>query len=656
MKTEIRLSEESAYSIWLKYIFDCVSIPIKFIFHVIGLFGGLVLGGLLKLWNKIYEKLYDNKAYLTKVFLKIIGLVEAVILIIFLIRYFWNNDFNEGLLWWMLWIACGTAGFMAALKLYHELFGRQSILEGYILLTDQYICYKLASIIKIFGPPRIGKDTTGISITSILVRFFRFMIKKTMSYIRKICYIFDYTLVDNVADLYQKYFYHPSKNKRREAFIYLAGKPMFHCFLKERYLKEINYHELLEEYKESLDNKVDFKAKYMYDSGISKLHFLNLLNEYMFLYVRLYVLKSFVMINQPYVEDPETGLMAKENSVFYMALASRKNETRTIEYPDGSKRVIEYQEKVEFPLLDWTIWYDTENDTWLPNRDGTVEELINTYKLRDFKAFYGHFFRHFHIIQICHDSQRMNKKLRELDACYINILNREEILGAKKRNAILLFLQKITDYFASRGERKEEEKEANYYNHAQRKYDFYNRLYRATMKEKYLLKMEEIERKKAKPAGFITEAFKSMNKRLLEKIDQNKRKHGIIRITATISDQPVATNLQETTLKQLLNRDKPLFHESFKVDLYFRMTDSMGRYNDRYMEYIAEARAVESILDYYHVLHWSKRMEITRDIIVRMGYPAGKNFMKVNKDELIEIRYVPIEKDKEKGEKKNEKK
>ncbi len=623
---------------------ECALIPIKLIFHLIGLIAGLIFGSLLKLWNKLYDKLYDNKAHLTKVFLKIVGLIEAVILVIFLIKYFWNNECITSLLWWMLWIAAGTAVLLILFKLYHELFGRQSILEGYVLLTDQYVCYKLASIIKIFGPPRVGKDTTGISITSILVRFFRFMIKKTMSYIRKICYIFDFNLVETVAYLYRRHFYQPSKIKRQEAFIYLAGMPRFHCFLKERYLKEINYHELLEEYKESIDNKVDFKSKYMYDSGISKLHFLNLLNEYMFLYVRLYVLKNFVMINQPYLEDPETGLMAKENSVYFMALASKEDELRTEIQSDGSKKTIIYKEKVEFPLLDWTIWYDTENDTWLPNRDNTVEELISTYRLRDFKAFYGHFFRHFHIIQICHDSQRMNKKLRELDACYINILNREEILGAKKRNAILFFLQKITDYFASKGELKEEERTENFYSKIQKKYDFYNRLYRATMKDKYFEKMEEIKRRKVKEVGIITEAFKRWNERLLEKIDQNKRKHGIIRITATISDQPVATNLQETTLKKLLDRDKPLYHESFKVDLYFRMTDSMGRYNDRYMESIAEARAVESILDFYHVLNWDKRMEITRNIIVRMGYPAGQNFMKVNKEELIKLRYVPVEK------------
>lgn len=60
------------------------------------------------------------------------------------------------------------------------------------------------------------------------------------------------------------------------------------------------------------------------------------------------------------------------------------------------------------------------------------------------------------------------------------------------------------------------------------------------------------------------------------------------------------------------------------------------------MESIAEARDVESVLDFYHVINWDKRMQITRDTIVRMGYPAGQNFMKVDKEELFEARYIPI--------------
>lgn len=642
MKTEIRLSTESPYKIWAEYYLNCLWKVCRLIYHVIGLLVGLILGNILTLWNKLYSTLYEHRKHLSKVVLKIFALVEGVILIIFLVQYFYNQKFVQSLIIWMIGLGSGTGGMFFLLWLYHKLFGKRSILDGLVLMTDQYICYKLASIIKIFGPPRIGKDTTGISITSILVRFFAYQTRKIMAYIRRICYIFDFNQVENVAWIYQKQFYQPSRNKRREAFIALAGLPRYKCFLKERYLKEIKYQELLEEYKESLKNKVDFKSKYMFDDGISKMHFLDLLNEYFFLWVRVYVVKNFVAINQPYVEDPKTGLMAKENSVYFMALASKQKEKRTKLLEDGTKVTIEYQEKIEFPLLDWTIWYDTEDDTWMPNRDKLVQNMIDEYRLRDFKAFYGHFFKHFHIIQICHDSQRMNKKLRELDACYINILNREEIPGAVKRNAILSFLQRITEFFASRGEMREEERREDFYSSSQRKYDFYGRLYQSTMKEKYLLKMEAIQKKQLEPPGAITEAFKKLNKVLLEKIKQNSNQYGIIRITATISDQPVATNLQETTLKRLLDRNNPLYHESFKIDLYFRMTDSMGRYNDRYMESIAEARAVESCLDFYHVINWDKRMQIMRDTIVRMGYPAGRNFMKVDKEELFEDRYVPI--------------
>ena len=263
MKTEIRLSNESPYKIWAEYYLNCLWKICKIIYHVIGLLVGLILGNILTFWNKLYSILYENRKHLSKVVLKILALVEAVILIIFLVQYFYNQKLVQSLIIWMIGLGSGTGGMFFILWLYHKLFGKRSILDGLVLMTDQYVCYKLASIIKIFGPPRVGKDTTGISITSILVRFFTFQTKRIMAYIRRICYIFDFDKVETVAYLYRRHFYQPSRNKRREAFIKLAEMPRYQCFLKERYLREIKYQEFLEEYKESLKNKVDFKSKFM---------------------------------------------------------------------------------------------------------------------------------------------------------------------------------------------------------------------------------------------------------------------------------------------------------------------------------------------------------------------------------------------------------
>lgn len=643
MKTEIRLSNESAFKIKLLHVLELVSKPPRLIFHVVALILWFIVQRLLNVWNKGYEILYQNRKHLSKVFLKLVALVEVVVLVIFLVQYFYNHVFIKSLILWMIGIVGGSTGVFLILYLYHLFIGRDGLIQLYILQTDYYVCHHLASIIKIFGPPRVGKDTTGISITSILVRFFNLCIRMLMHKIKKICYIFDFNLVDNVCKIHYTYFLSSSRNIRRDNFINICSRDRFKCFLKDRYLRELDYIEFLQEYIDSLKNRVDFKAKYMFNDGISNLHFLDLLNEYMFLYVRLYVIKNFVIINQPYIENPETGLMGKELSIFYLALASKPNVKKTVQLPDGQQCTIEYKEKIEFPLLDWTIWYETELDTWLPNRDDAVEQLLNDYRIRDFKAFYGHFFKSFKMIQICHNAGRMNIKLRELDACYIHILDRVEIPGASKRNAILSIIQKVIDKLATRGADKLDNINNSSLNRQQQKINYYERLYRSTMNDKYLVKLEQLESKSLKQSSRLQDFFSKLNKCLMEKIEQNRRKYGVIKVTAIISDQPDTPNVQRVTLKDLNNRNKPLYHESFLVDLYFRMTDSMGRYNDRFMEGLAEEQAVQSVLDFYHVINWDKRMQITRDILVRMGYPAGRNFMKVSEEEFFNIRYVPIE-------------
>ena len=82
--------------------------------------------------------------------------------------------------------------------------------------------------------------------------------------------------------LYYKLFIKSSRKERQKGFIRLAASNTFKAFLSDRYLVEINYQELIKEYFESLNNKVDYKCKYMYDDGICKLHFLDLICEYMF--------------------------------------------------------------------------------------------------------------------------------------------------------------------------------------------------------------------------------------------------------------------------------------------------------------------------------------------------------------------------------------
>lgn len=646
MKSDIRLSEESGTLLIIKHcLIEIVSFIYLLLKPLIWILKKLGTEAFY-IWNVIYEIIYSKRKYLSKVFLKILALVEAVILVIFLIQYFYNHMFVKSLLLWMGGIAGGFVGIYIILILYYLLIGRDILYHQYALLTEKYTELGLPQNVKFCGPRRVGKDTTSISFTSIIVRMFKRKIREALRRIRKICYIFDFEKVHLCLsnDSYAKYFYQPSKKKREDAFIAICSMPRWHAFLTDRAIKNIDYRMLIEEYKESLSNKVDFKSKYMFNDGVEKEHFLGLLNEYMFLYVRLYIVKNFVISNQPILEDPETGLMSKVYSVYYEAIANKKDVLKLELMPDGSKANVVYEEMTTAPLLDWTVLNRTEDDTWFNNLDGEVKTMIEDHKLRDSKAFLFHRYKMLYCFQQCHDAQRTNKQMRELDAFYFTVIQRLEIPGASKRNAVLSFIQKRIDSYVETKQLKYDMSTSEVIYKNQKQLDYLNRLYRATMNDKYLTRIYNILEKERRPQGRLVLKLAELNKYLVEKIAWNAREYGLIRITATISDQPVATNIKETTIRELVNRERPLFHESYKVDFYFKMKDSMGRYNSNYMADVFENRALKSRLDIMHVLNWDKRMELNRDIMLQMGFPAGHKLYGITADEVFNFRFVPQQK------------
>lgn len=660
MIENIPQAPESIVKIKLLHTIEKLLTPILIIWNKIVLYLVVViLSKLLSIWNHIYVYLYENRKYLSKVFLKILALVEGVILVIFCVRFFYFKEYEATLIWWIVGLAAGAAAIFLVLYLYYIFIGRANIMQQYILDTDKYVEECMPPIIKIYGPPRVGKDTTAISMTSILCRRNRRLIPKLMARIRKICYLFDFRLVNNVCNLEATKFFSSSKETRQNNFIELAKRDVFKAFLKERFLAQIDYQEFVQDYENSIDNKVDYVSPYLYNDGISKHHLLDYLKDYMFLYVRLYILKQFSLVNQPYIEDPETGLMGKRYSVYYEASASASNVVLTeaelkkygitdvsrlkdvvINYDKSGKPKFEFKEKIMAPIIDWTVINLTEYDTWVRNTDEEVKALIKTYNLRDSKAFYGHYYNYLNYIQVCHEASRTNAQLRGLDAFYINVLQRVEFFGASKRNAILSQLQKVTDYFAAKGSVKLDDANNSIIYSSQKKMDYYQRLYEASGDTKYLDRIAKLQDGELKTSSKFTDLMSKWNQALMSKIERNSREHGIIRITATISDQANAPNLKTITMKELVKRDTPLFHEAYKVDFYFRMKDSMGRYNHQYMSPVLENRAAKSVIDFGNVMAWEKRMELTKQAMLEMGFPAGKRLYDITPTEDFTYRFV----------------
>lgn len=641
----IPLSNESVLKIKLLNFLSGFLKSVRMMLKPLWMFLYLICKGLQGLWNQVFSIIFERRKYLLSVIIKLMIFTNLVLGVIYLIQYYGFNQAIQELINSILGVTLIPLGIILVFYIYYKLHGKNTLLEKNVMLTEKYVEELLPPIIKIYGPPRIGKDTTGISFTSILVRRNKRIIPLAMKKIRKICYIFDFQMVNKACNTYFRYFLSSSKSIRKMNFIRLCKQSHIQAFLKERYLTKINYQELILEYRYYLKDKVHFQSEFMYNDGISKKHFLELLNEYMFLYVRLYIMKKFTLINQPYIEDPATGLMGKKYSAYYEAVATPPAKTFEFVEANGvTKKKVLAREKVECPITDWTILNQTEKDSWTNNLDTKAAKFIKEHHTREWKAYYGHSYDMVYSIDICHDAERQIKVLRELDAFYINVLQRQEYLGASKRVAILKVFQKITNYFAEKGNLRLDDANNSIIYKRQEKIEYYKRLYKASGNDKYLALIEDIQNKELKKSSKFYDKMAKWNKGLLEHIEQLQRKYGVIRITATISDQPTAPNLKEATMKQLLNREAPLYHEAYRVDFYFKMTDSMGRYNHKYMSDVLESRAKQSTTTFYDVEDWEPSMMLNKKSMLHMAYPAGLDLYDITEKEVYDRWYEPVNK------------
>ena len=610
-----------------------------------------IIGKLFDIWHNFYEFMYCKRKKILHGWLIGVGFYWITLSIILCVQTLMFNKFSWIILLFMLGVAGGSLGLLMILVIYHLIIGQDIVLLQQVILTENYVENGLPQNVKTLGPRRIGKDTATTAFTTLIIKIFKRQILKTMKKIIKICYIFDFEKVNKACHMYAKNFYHPAETRRRDGFIEICKNEKIKAFLTDKALKKIQYEEFIDEYIKSLADKVKFKSKYMFNDGVKKMHYLGLLNEYMFLYVRLYIVKNFVFSNQPYVEDPTTGLMAKIYSVYYEAIASKPDVPKKELQPDGSKKTVIYQEKIEAPILEWSILVKTEDDTWLSNMDNEAKKQIKEYMLRDTKAFLFHRYKKMYCFSVCQNAERTNKQYRELDSFYMTIIQRAEIPGARKRNAVLSLFQRIIDSHLDKKQVKFDltNQEAAYKKN--QKIDYYKKLYRATMKEKYLEKIDKLCKKERKPKGKLFYKLSALNARLIEKIEWNSREYGLIRITATISDQPAASNVKEINLRDLASRKKPLYHEAYKVDFYFRMKDTMGRYNTHFMSNVFENRALQSEIDIMDVPNWDTTMELSREAMLHMGYPAGYRLYGITDEEIFNSRFK-VKENKEKGEKK----
>lgn len=524
--------------------------------------------------------------------------------------------------------------------IYHFFIGERQLHEAACYATIEYVTKIMPKILKIFGRTGAGKDTLMAALMSLLSRDFKIRTIQDMELIKAICYIFDFEKLDlDLKDNY-KSFLTSSKGKMRKAFLGTEDNPgmarIRNLYIKDYYLKKkisaislINDLELFEE------NPITHDTKYAAGVGVSRKHFVQLvMYEYIEWWIRENIEVNYIMCNQPFIEDPDTGLMAKQFSFNFLRTRSISTKKKN---PNTGKQE-EVKENIFWPWKNRLVVGETECGSWYINLDDSLVAEMMSSGQRDFKAYQRHFMLDFYWFQVDQASDRTAKLFRELEHAYVAVLDRQEIEGGRVENIIPSIKLAYYKWRINRYEMKAYKYENKRYN-AQTKINDYQELFWASSKDKYHYKFKKMKNKyRSKAMVDKYHEFKEKVSLLEREIETNK-KNGYIIETLCISKSGLEpTDYTPESIHNIVGAEASKRKTTFVTQLTFKTSDC-ERYDTRYMRNLAEKRASNSKIEYAEVPTWPTNLKMTDHEIEFMAYNAAKAMFGISDKKYESIRY-----------------
>lgn len=401
-------------------------------------------------------------------------------------------------------------------------------------------------------------------------------------------------------------------------------------FIKMRFRKDISYKKLLNYYLLQLEQPKKFITKYSFYDGINYHAFYDLLLEYILKYIRVYIEANFIMSNQPVIESLEYNLMAKKFSMNFLQIKEQS-------YQKSGKK---YNSKMLFPWKNQMIILETEAGSWYFNRDKENSKVIYETGVRDFKAYNRHFIEDLYWFMVDQDALRVDKLLRELDHSYIQVLEKNVIDGGIKKVTFYNFLLKRVKNKINKKERKILKRE-NKITNFNKRLNIYEKLNNVKKVNKYKKRLNKT--KKINLSDKLDKLY--LKAKRYKEIIANAKNEGYITLLINVSDQSSPVNLIQSTVYEIMKRNKVMYHESYQITLTFKIKDIHGRYDTHYMKAVAEEIALKSKLDFINVPRWNPNLKINKNDALYMGYPASFNMFNITKKEYEESRFDIEEKE-----------
>lgn len=474
--------------------------------------------------------------------------------------------------------------YLGFMWLFHKLVGKFWILKYRKYQTRIFQRDVMKKNMKCVGERGSGKDVTEAGMASNFITNSKETIAYLMYDLEVVLYQFDLERIRKYIKENITIFNTASTVEKKE--IFLATIKLNNLFLKKKY--ENNYEEILNDYEKTKKCLRTSNSQYIISDSVNFAHVIDKLYDYMYYAWRLEI-DIWLIVNQPFIQSYNFKTKEIKMAVIYSPdlRATMQRKVKTVE----DRKTVEYINLNYMLAEDFIAVINTENDIWENNIDPNVRGVILDRGSRWYEVAQRHINgEHIMVLRNGQVAGRTAKVQRDLEESFFSITRLSKIDGGEKR---IFFIKLLMWLF------------------------------------KYPLKIAP-----------------ELKKRLSLKIKQLEMS-GWLNIEVVFSrTESINYNAESITLSRLLDRDNPLYMQTYQTTLVFDIRDCFGKYNTHYLRFLADKLTKNSKAALLDLPLWNEALELTEEEIMQMNYDTVDIFgLEPSKRYAENPKYQKVEKE-----------
>jgi len=494
----------------------------------------------------------------------------------------------------LLWIMYGVIYLLLlaffSWALYHglieKMMAERNRERSKVILTDY-----MGKTRQVSGDTRAGKDTAVVGASRLIEEIELERDLQEMKSMREILYIYDFNRLHEYIDNYGKAFLVSGRQRLLNKFT--RAMVTNESFIKQSFLKSKSIdpvHHVMS-YIKTHDTKVQ---QFTLHDGLTPggRPFVELLFEYVIIYTYRVYVTNFVLSNQPILEALEIDKDGNIKKHFSKKFSHKYMKIKL----DGP---------LPWPLRGVII--QTEMAIMLSNVDQLGEAMAKSINgIREFFTIYGHLMQErVYLFDIVQDPNRQIKAVRELYQTYLHVFNKKEICTAPIRRTIN---QKRVEVL-------------------QLQIKFQSLILRTARMKSFQYKITQ------KRIDVMSEKIFNLKQR-----NEQLNSKGYLKIYIGVYGklEDVAKNVKFPRLKvKLDSTNENIVSKAYGFVLHVRKTDSFGRFNTHFMEWIREQRQAKYKMHFADIENWTS-FEVTAEDAISTDYDPMKELATTVEEQLTD--------------------